>query len=175
MPDTTQPTSVKSLDLARYLGLWYEAGRLPLRFEDDHAVDVTAEYTLREDDKIEVDNRCIDADGVPTQATGVAEPDTEHPGRLSVSFLPEGLRWIPFTRADYWVLKIDDDYQTALVGTPDHKHLWLLSRTPSVPHDVEEAYLAAARHQGYDLSEWINTRQSGRRVTTEMLHTDGAS
>lgn len=173
MSGTAPPTSVKSLDLARYLGLWYEAGRLPLRFEDDDAVDVTAEYTLRDDGNVEVDNRCFDAKGAPTQALGVAEPSPDNEGQLRVSFLPEAIRWIPFTRADYWVLKIDD-YQTALVGTPDRKHLWLLSRTPQVPHPVEEAYLEAARHQGYDLSEWISTPQSGRRVTDEILQASDA-
>ena len=174
MSGTAPPTSVKSLDLARYLGLWYEAGRLPLRFEDDDAVDVTAEYTLRDDGNVEVDNRCFDAKGAPTQVLGVAEPSPDNEGQLRVSFLPAAIQWIPFTRADYWVLKIDDDYQTALVGTPDRKHLWLLSRTPRVPRPVEEAYLEAARHQGYDLGEWISTAQSGRRVTDEILQASDA-
>lgn len=28
--------------------------------------------------------------------------------KLKVNFLPAGLRWLPFTDGDYWVLKIDD-------------------------------------------------------------------
>src|SRR5690606_27228311 len=85
-----QVRSVEDLDLQRYLGLWYEIGRLPLRFEDDGARDVTAEYSLRDDGTVQVDNRCIDAEGEPTRALGQAEPDEEHAGRLRVSFLPEG-------------------------------------------------------------------------------------
>ncbi|WP_353111568.1 lipocalin family protein [Microbacterium sp.] len=156
--------SVPALELGRYLGLWYEIGRLPLRFEDDGARDVTADYSLQDDGTVRVDNRCLDEDGKPTQAVGQAVPDKEHPGRLTVTFLPEALRWIPFTTADYWVLRIGDAYEHALVGTPDHKHLWLLSRTPQVPEAVEEAFLDTAREQGFDLGAWIRPSQSGQVV-----------
>lgn len=162
-------TSVEDLDLTRYLGHWYEIGRLPLRFEDDDASDVTAEYSLRDDGTVEVDNRCLDAKKEPTRAIGQAVPDEEHAGRLRVSFLPEGLRWIPFTRADYWVLKIDAEYRYALVGTPDHKYLWLLAREHEIDEAVAGEYLAEARRQGFELDEWIVTPQSGGRVTEEQL------
>lgn len=164
-----EPESVEDLELERYLGLWYEIGRLPLRFEDEGARDVTAHYSLNDDGSVRVDNRCIDADGEPVQALGQAEPDADHVGRLRVSFLPEALRWIPFTRADYWVLKIDPEYQYALVGTPDRKYLWLLAREPEVEAAVEDEYLSAARAQGYELGDWIRPEQSGERVTDAQL------
>lgn len=156
--------SVAKLDLERYLGLWFEVGRLPLQFEADGARDVTAEYTLNDGGTVIVDNRCLDEQGQPVQALGEAVPDDEHPGRLRVTFLPEGLRWIPFTKADYWVLKVDEEYRWALVGTPDRKHLWLLSREPRVPDAVEREYLDEARSQGFDLGEWIRPEQSGSVV-----------
>lgn len=159
-----QVTSVPELDLERYLGLWFEIGRLPLKFEDEGASDITAEYSLQQDGSVKVDNRCLDDGGEPSQAIGAATPDQEHPGRLRVSFLPSALRWIPFTRADYWVLRIDDGYRHALVGTPDHRFLWLLSRTPGMAEDVRDDYLATARANGFDLEGWISAEQSGRVV-----------
>lgn len=161
--------AVTGLDLDRYLGTWFEIGRLPLRFEDDDATDVTATYSLNEDGAVVVDNRCLDEDGVPTGVIGAAAPEDDDPARLRVTFLPEGLRWIPFTKADYWVLRIADDYGVALVGTPDHRYLWLLSRTPALAADIQADYLATARAQGFDLAEWIRTPQSGNRVTDAML------
>ncbi|MFT3799406.1 lipocalin family protein [Microbacterium sp.] len=155
---------VAHLDLQRYLGLWFEVGRLPLRFEDEAATNITAEYALDDDGTVRVDNRCRDAEGNPTQAVGQAVPDPEHPGRLRVTFLPVGLRWIPGTRADYWVLKVDDGYEHALVGTPNRKHLWLLCRRPAIAADVEASFLAEAQRQGYALDEWIRPAQSGERV-----------
>ncbi|MGM7677943.1 lipocalin family protein [Microbacterium sp. A94] len=156
--------SVDVFDLQRYLGLWYELGRLPLRYEDDKATDVTAEYSLNDDGTVKVDNRCRDEQGEPTQALGLAIPDEDHPGRLEVTFLPEGLRWIPFTKADYWVLKIDSDYRYALVGTPDHKYLWLLGREPQTDAATRAEYLEEARLQGYEVKNWIEAGQSGHRV-----------
>ena len=44
---------------------------------------------------------------------------------------------------------------TALVGTPDRKYLWLLSRTPDIDEAVYQRYLDTAREQGYDLDGLI--------------------
>lgn len=169
MGQSSAVTSVGSLDLDRYIGLWYEIGRLPLRWEQAEASDITANYTLEGDGAVRVDNRCIDKDGKASQAIGRATPVNGQPGRLQVSFLPERLRWIPFTKGDYWVLKIDDDYTVALVGTPDHKNLWLLAREPRIDPATEESYLAEATRQGFDLEQWITPKQSGGRVTDDQL------
>ena len=80
--------------------------------------------------------------------------------RLEVSFLPEGLRWIPFTKGDYWMIGLEPDYSVALVGGPDRKYLWLLARTPRIEPDTRAHYLALARAQGFDLSPLIETPQS---------------
>lgn len=169
MGQSSAVTSVGSLDLDRYIGLWYEIGRLPLRWEQAEAADITANYTLEGDGAVRVDNRCIDKDGKPSQAIGRATPVNGQPGRLQVSFLPERLRWIPFTKGDYWVLKIDDDYTVALVGTPDHKNLWLLAREPRIDPATQESYLAEATRQGFELEQWITPKQSGGRVTDDQL------
>jgi apolipoprotein D and lipocalin family protein len=169
MSQQSAVTSLGSLDLNRYSGLWYEIGRLPLKWEDAEASDITAEYTPEDDGSVRVDNRCIDKNGTPSRAIGRATPVNGQAGRLEVSFLPDFLRWIPFTKGDYWVLKIDDAYTVALVGTPDHKNLWLLAREPRIDHATEAAYLTEADRQGFDLGKWIRPRQSGRRVTDDLL------
>lgn len=58
-------------------------------------------------------------------------------------------------KGDYWVLYLDDDYQTALVGNPNRRYLWLLSRRPTVPAYERESLLAKARQQGYDTTRLI--------------------
>lgn len=165
----TDVAAVPNLDLDRYLGRWYEICRLPLKWEDETATDITANYSLTDDGKVRVDNRCFDAEGEPTQAVGEATPVDEAKSRLKVTFLPRGLRWLPFTEGDYWVLKIDPDYQTSLVGTPDRKNLWVLSREPSLADEMLQDYLAEARRQGFDLAELITPRHTGREVTDSMV------
>jgi apolipoprotein D and lipocalin family protein len=157
--------AVPKVDLARYLGRWYEIRRLPLRQEDRDATDITATYSLTEDGAVRVDNRCIDGSGKPVRAVGEAVPADDTNARLKVTFLPEFLRWAPFTKGDYWILKLDPAYRIALVGTPDHQHLWLLARDRELPPADVEEYLGEARRQGFELSGLIAPRQTGRDVT----------
>ena len=132
-----------------------------MRHEPENGTDVSAHYSLDEDGKVRVQNRCRVGDKVE-ESVGQAVPVDERNSRLEVSFLPEGLRWIPFAKGDYWVLKLDPDYRVALVGTPDHRYLWLLSREPSLDPTVRESYLLEARRQGYDLAALIDTPHTGR-------------
>ena len=67
------------------------------------------------------------------------------------------MRWIPVARGNYWILKLDDDYQTVLVGEPRRKYMWVLSRTPEVKPEVMNEYLEYAKSLGYDLSDLIRT------------------
>jgi apolipoprotein D and lipocalin family protein len=165
----TDVTAVPSVDLNRYLGRWYEICRLPLRWEDETATDITATYALNEAGNVRVDNRCFDAEGKPSQAIGEAVPVDGAKSRLKVTFLPEYIRWLPGGRGDYWILKLDPEYRTALVGSPDRKYLWVLSRTPSVDEGTLQDYLSEARRQGFDLSHLITPRHTRREVTDEML------
>lgn len=155
---------VHHVELERYLGTWFEICRLPLKWEDAEAQDITATYSVEADGKLRVENRCIDKNGEPDRAVGVAIPQDTTNAKLKVSFLPQYLRWVPFTEGDYWVLAIAPDYSVALVGTPDRKHLWLLARDASPSSDIVDNYLAVARAQGFDLDSLITPRQSGKGV-----------
>jgi apolipoprotein D and lipocalin family protein len=159
------PTTVPTLDIDRYLGTWFEIARLPMRHEPADYTDISATYSLQADGKVRVENRALDGKGNRQQSVGEATPV---PGsgnaKLQVTFLPEGLRWIPFTKGDYWVLRIDQDYHTALVGGPDRKYLWLLSRAPELDAKIRDDFLSTARANGYDLADLIHTKHTGRAV-----------
>ena len=169
MSDKPAVTTVASLDLFRYLGKWYELCRLPMKYEDETASDITAHYSLNDSGTVRVDNRCFDEDGKPAQAIGEATPVDDSNSRLKVTFLPKFIRWIPFTSGDYWVLKLDPDYQVSLVGSPDRQFLWLIARQPDLDQAIREAYLSEARRQGFDLTRLIVPRHTGREVTDDMV------
>lgn len=161
MTQHVDPTTVADLDLARYLGRWYEIARLPMRHEPADATDITATYALNEDGSVRVQNRMLHA-GEVEESIGRATTVDGNNSKLEVSFLPEGLRWIPFTKGDYWVLKLDAAYSVALVGSPDRKYLWLLARHPHLDEATRNHYLAHAQAQGYDIAELIHTPHTGR-------------
>ena len=121
---------------------------------------MSAHYQLLDNGNVAVTNRCR-MDGEIEEATGEACAIDNDSARLEVSFLPKGLRWLPFAKGDYWVIQVAPDYSVALVGSPDRKYLWLLAREPRLDATVQEHYLAAARLQGFDLSELIQTPHTG--------------
>jgi apolipoprotein D and lipocalin family protein len=146
--------TVPHVDLNRYQGRWYEIVRLPLRWENKCAADVTANYTLRPDGKIEVVNRCRKKDGSLSESKGTARlASKEGPNsKLKVTFF-----W-PFS-GDYWILDLDPDYQWALVGTPNKKNLWVLNRQPQMDKASLGRILEHARSLGFDTSRLIYTKQ----------------
>jgi apolipoprotein D and lipocalin family protein len=85
-------------------------------------------HSIQEDGKISVLNSCIDKDGELDEADGVARlVDKNSNAKLEVSFV-SFLGWRPFW-GDYWIIGLDENYQWAVVGVPDRKYGWVLSRT----------------------------------------------
>ena len=152
---------VESVDLERYQGLWYEIARLPNRFQDDCAKNVRAEYSLLENGRVRVVNRCQEPGGKIDKAEGVARrPDPEREAVLKVRFAPRWLSWLPFIWGDYQIMALSEDYQSALVGAPSRKYLWILARDPSLPETRIRQLLAEAGRQGFDTESVVRTRQN---------------
>jgi len=95
---------------------------------------------LRPGGKITVISACRKADGSTTTAKGTAKllGDTDPNSKLKVTFF-----W-PFY-GGYWVMDLDPGYRWAVVGDPDRKYLWILSRTPAPPADVDRGIVERAR------------------------------
>jgi apolipoprotein D and lipocalin family protein len=144
---------VLSVDLARYTGKWFEIASFPMFFQRNCIGDTTAESAATDNRAISVRNRCRTVSGFD-EATGKATVvDGSGNSQLQVSFL-----W-PF-KADYWVLGLDPEYRWAVVGNPNRKYLWVLSRQPQLPPEQLEAALATAKAQGFDLAELDYTAQA---------------
>jgi len=155
---TTRPPlrTVDSVDLSRYSGTWYEIARYPNRFQRDCQSDTTAEYTLRKDGKVQIVNSCRQKDGKTKTARGTAKiADKTTNAKLRATFF-----W-PFY-GDYWVIGLDPNYRYAIVGEPNRKYLWILSRTPEMDASIYEEILEQVRAAGYDPEKLIKTRQSPR-------------
>ncbi|WP_318348676.1 lipocalin family protein [Aquipluma nitroreducens] len=147
-------TTVKELDLNRYLGTWYEIARFPHSFEKN-MVGVTATYSLRDDGKIRVLNQGYKntLNGELSVAEGKAKiPDPSEPGKLKVSFF-----WIFY--GDYNVLELDENYQYVMIGSSTDKYFWILSRTPQMSPETYEMLLEKARKRGYNLDKLVKVSQ----------------
>ena len=148
-------STIRNLDLSRYLGTWYEIARFDHSFE--RGMDnVTAEYLLRDDGMVDVINSGW-KNGKYKVANGKArQPDpAADPAHLEVSFFL-------FFFSDYNVMMLDNDYQIALVGSESPKYLWILSRVPMPSDEVIASVVEEAEGRGYDTSRliWVNQEKN---------------
>lgn len=148
----TPLNTVSKVDINKYKGTWYEIARFEHFFEKG-CKNVTATYELIENDEIRVINRCtMIKDGKKAEAIGTAYSNDETNSKLKVSFFR------PFY-GDYWIIELDEDYQYALVGSPNREYLWILSRTKKIDELIKEKLIKKAEEKGFDTDKFIWTIQ----------------
>ena len=148
--------TVNQVDLNKYIGLWYEIAKIPNSFQDQCAYGTTAEYKLLEDGNIQVINKCFKEDGEADVADGLAKVvDKKTNSKLEVSFFSI-LGFRPFW-GDYWIIGLDDNYQWAIVGSPNRKYGWILSRTQSLPDETMNKIFSILKDQFYNPDEFEMT------------------
>jgi apolipoprotein D and lipocalin family protein len=149
------PTAA-SVDLSRYTGTWYEIARLPTWFQR-HCVGSKAVYTSRPDGAIAVHNECVTDTGALDQVDGAATVvDLKSNARLTVVFDNFFARLFGSSRdGNYWIIDLDPDYRTSVVGTPDRRYLWILSRTPRLDEPTYQRLIERARELGFPVSDLI--------------------
>ena len=147
--------TVVGLDLNRYVGVWHQIVYIPNRFQKMCEKDTRAKYEVLGDGRIKVVNSCRDADSNLHVAKGIARLNAVYrdPARLQVSFAPAWLSFLPFVWGDYWVLDIDADYNSVLVGSPDRQYLWILARSPELAKDREIGLRQKASALGFDVTK----------------------
>ncbi|MBN2506729.1 MAG: lipocalin family protein [Verrucomicrobia bacterium] len=150
------PVTAGPVDLNRYTGRWYEIARLPMRFQKANEAAI-AEYGTHADGTISVHNIAIRPDGSQRDIRGYAKVlNPPENTKLTVRFKTWFGPLIPVPKdGNYWILHVDEDYEEAIVGTPNRKCLWLLARTPTIPETRYAALVAQADQLGFDTSRLL--------------------
>jgi apolipoprotein D and lipocalin family protein len=144
-------TTVSHVDPHRYSGKWYEIARYRNWFQRNCQLDTTATYSVRADGKIEIVNTCREANGKIDSVRGTAKvSDQKTNAKLRVTFF-----W-PFS-GNYWIVALGDDYEYAVIGEPNRKYLWILSRTPQMDERKYRRVLQQVRDLGYDPGKLLKT------------------
>lgn len=153
--------AVRGLDLNKYLGKWYEIAKYPNKFQKQCAGNTTATYSLKPNGRIEVLNECTKRDGTRDSAKGEAKiPDKANNAKLKVRFAPSVLSFLPFVWANYWVVALGPNYEYALIGEPDRKYFWILSRKPEMSDAEYQNLLRRAEGLGFVPSKVEKTPQN---------------
>ncbi|HSI14272.1 MAG TPA: lipocalin family protein [Chthoniobacter sp.] len=147
--------TVKKADLRRYSGQWYEIARLKNRFQRE-GESAMAEYKLLSETSASVHNTATTPSGKVRSIEGTA---TVVPGsngaRLRVKFHGLAALVPASSEGNYWIIALDPGYRSAMVGTPDRKYLWILSREPRLSEATKKAYLKQAESLGFSLQDLV--------------------
>lgn len=146
-----KPRCVPQVDLKRYMGNWFEIGRYPNPWQKEF-VAVKNNYRLRKDGKIDFRSvgRKKTFDGTFKEQVATAKVVSGSKStRWKVCFF-----W-PLT-AHYWVIELGDNYEYSVVGQPDHKRLWILSREKTLDGDLRKGICERLVGHGYkpERIEW---------------------
>ncbi|MBO9724021.1 MAG: lipocalin family protein [Novosphingobium sp.] len=145
------PQPAKPIDVARYMGRWYEQFRYEASFQKDMD-GVMAEYSLSDDGTVRVVNRGL-RNGKWKQSIGKARiVDADSKAKLKVSFFG------PFY-GNYWILDHGEEYEWSIVGEPSGRYLWVLTREARPSADLLEKLKARVEALGYDWSLVRKTQQ----------------
>lgn len=151
---TQELQTVPAVDLKKYTGRWYEIASFPQRFQKGcHCT--TADYSLSDKGYVIVENRCNrdSLDGKESYIKGKAFVDKNSGNaKLKVQFF-----W-PF-KGKYWIIDLADDYSYAVVGHPNRKYLWILSRTSKMDNSIYRQIASRLQQKGFNITKLQITPQ----------------
>jgi apolipoprotein D and lipocalin family protein len=150
------PKTVDYVDVAKYLGAWYEQAVIPYFFERNCERTV-ATYSLNTDKTIRVDNVCY-RNGVKHESVGKAFPDpadtTKSNAKLKVEFSSTF-----DIEANYWIVRLDKDYTYSVVSSPTYNYMWILYREPHMPEALYNALYNDLKNDGFPVEKLRRTVQ----------------
>mmetsp|Transcript_227 Transcript_227/g.274 ORF Transcript_227/g.274 Transcript_227/m.274 type:complete len:551 (-) Transcript_227:227-1879(-) len=160
--------SSKPVDIQKFMGRWYVQATIPTYFEVG-MMNSIEEYSWNET------NQSIDVN-FRMQSTPEAEP-TQLLQRATITNKETNTRWAISPKIGiylplglpYLLLDVNDDYSACLVGVPNRKNLWIMTReigTPNTQSEPQESSVDAlikpllekAQVLGFDMSKVVSVK-----------------
>ena len=138
---------VSRVDLKRFAGKWYSLYSIPTMF--DKGTHETTTYTLNSDGYYNVLTCAKTDDNEIHTYTSKLFPTQEDNGEMKAQFI-----W-PI-KIDYWIIELADDYSYVVVGHPDHKFLFIMSRKPSIDKNIYDQLIEKCKAMGYPVEKLVS-------------------
>ncbi len=151
------------------MGSWYEVARFPNKKQKDCASNGTELYALGYKPRtFQVGTFCKLVGGTYNEWGANGKTDKSGDGTLKIKHLV-------FFSTTYRVLALGPGYQWALIGTPNHKSLWILSRSRTLDPGLLSSVESTASAQGFDTSKLIMVAHTGDERSAESLATGSST
>lgn len=145
--------TVEQVDIERFMGDWYVQGIIP-NFIEKHAINGIESYRLIDENRVKIDYRFTDR---RTGEVKHMEPkawiyDKETYAEWRVQFF-----WpIKFP---YLIVDLAEDYSYTVIGVPNRKFVWIMSREPVIPDNTYNGILERLKLLGYDIDKIVRMPQ----------------
>ncbi len=151
------------VDLPRFMGPWYVLAAIPIdipvlpMFSEKGAHNGIESYRLTADGTIETT--------YTFRRGGFDGPERVFRPRARVANAPVNSEWkMKFAwylpAGDYLILHVDPEYQRTVIGVPDRKYVWIMSRTPTMPDSEYQELLVRLKDWNYDTTQLERVPQS---------------
>lgn len=146
--------TVDRVDIDKFIGSWYVIAILPNAIEKN-AVNGIESYALNPDGTIAITYkfRKGSKDGkekVMTPKAKIFNKETKAEWRVRL-FPPI---WYP-----YLIVDLADDYRYTVIGVPNHKYVWIMSRTSSISDNDFTRILSNLQKEGYKTEKIVRMPQ----------------
>lgn len=123
---------IKDIDIEKFMGRWYVISLIPNWIEEG-SINSFDDYKLNRDGTIDITYKTIKNGKEKTikQKGTIISDDAK--GRWEIEFIKP---WIPFYKAPYEVILLDENYNYMVVGYPDNSFGWIMSRNTSMGDDL---------------------------------------
>ena len=138
---------VAKLDLKKYSGTWYSLYSIPTIF-DKGSRETTTKYTLNKDGYYNVltTYKKPGDEKIYSRNSKMFPSEDGDRGELQAQFI-----W-PI-KVDYWIIELAEDYSYVVVGHPDHKFLFIMSRNQTMPNKTHDEIVARCKAKGYEVAK----------------------
>lgn len=141
--------TVSKVDLKSFSGTWYSLYSIPTLF-DKGSRETTTHYNLNSDGYYDVVTTCRGEDNHIRTIHSKIFPDKDtRDGQMKAQFI-----W-PI-KVDYWLIDLAPDYSWAVVGHPDYRFLFIMSRKPHMDKKQYEEIVARCKAMGYPVEKLVS-------------------
>lgn len=152
-------TLAKTVDLEKYAGKWYVIACIPTEI-DQHWNYLTETYTLKKNGNIDIYTTYIN-EYKPGSKKTPKQKDLHSKGfpqKNSDNFKWKVQFFWPF-KVHYLIEEVSEDYSYTVVGHPDKKFLYIMSREKTMNDELYKTLAKRYKENGYDMSLLIKVPQ----------------
>lgn len=147
---------VEKVDIKRFSGRWYSLYSIPTPF-DKGSRETTTNYTWnagKEYMDVVTTYKKPDNEDIHSIKSKLFQVEGSNHSEMKAQFL-----W-PF-KVDYWVVDLADDYSYVVVGHPDHKFLFIMSRKPGIDKKTYDMLISKCKAMGYPVEKLVSQKHNG--------------